>query len=80
MHIFLVQRERDPIEGPIFHLDSWLCILISITPLAIVSIIEEEERRLKDSNDNALGNNSNTHNHDKGKKLSGPGTRHASLH
>ena len=80
MHIFLVQRERDPIEGPIFHLDSWLCILLSITPLAIVSIIEEDKRRLQASTDNALGNNANTNNHDKENKLSSPSRRHATLH
>ncbi|PIA59704.1 hypothetical protein AQUCO_00400539v1 [Aquilegia coerulea] len=39
----LVQRERDPLEGPIPHLDARLCILLSITPLAIVRLVDEEE-------------------------------------
>ena len=80
MDIFLVQRERDPIEGPIPHLDSWLCILLSITPLVVVYVIEEEDSRIQASNNNALGNNANTNNHDKEKKLLDPGIRHANLH
>lgn len=39
----LVQRERDMSEGPIPRLDTCLCMLLSITPLAIVNIIEEEK-------------------------------------
>ncbi|XP_077218326.1 mediator of RNA polymerase II transcription subunit 33A-like isoform X2 [Tasmannia lanceolata] len=39
----LVQRERDPIEGPAPRLDTRLCILLSITTLSIADIIEEEE-------------------------------------
>ncbi|WVZ62432.1 LOW QUALITY PROTEIN: hypothetical protein U9M48_012186 [Paspalum notatum var. saurae] len=39
----LVQREREPIEGPVPHLDTRLCILLSITPLAIADIIEEAD-------------------------------------
>ncbi|KAF9591887.1 hypothetical protein IFM89_009495 [Coptis chinensis] len=39
----LVQRERDPLEGPIPHLDARLCVLLSITPLAIARVIENEE-------------------------------------
>ncbi|KAJ4978294.1 hypothetical protein NE237_009074 [Protea cynaroides] len=38
----LVQRERDPLEGPIPHLDARLCVLLSITPLAIVRVVEGE--------------------------------------
>ncbi|OVA20077.1 hypothetical protein BVC80_1665g39 [Macleaya cordata] len=38
-----VQRERDPIEGPVPRLDTRLCLLLSITTLAIADIIEEEE-------------------------------------
>ncbi|CAH9136659.1 unnamed protein product [Cuscuta epithymum] len=38
-----VQRERDPIEGPVPRLDTRLCILFSITTLVISDIIEEEE-------------------------------------
>ncbi|XP_043697021.1 mediator of RNA polymerase II transcription subunit 33A-like [Telopea speciosissima] len=38
----LVQRERDPLEGPIPHLDARLCVLLSITPLAIVRVVGDE--------------------------------------
>ncbi|XP_049408909.1 mediator of RNA polymerase II transcription subunit 33A-like isoform X2 [Solanum stenotomum] len=39
----LVNRERDPSEGPVPRLDTCLCLLLSITPLAITNIIKEEE-------------------------------------
>ncbi|XP_004486114.1 mediator of RNA polymerase II transcription subunit 33A isoform X2 [Cicer arietinum] len=39
----LVQRERDPIEGPMPHLDTRLCMLLCITPLVVANLIEEEE-------------------------------------
>lgn len=38
----LVQRERDPLEGPIPHLESRLCMLLSIVPLAITQLLEDE--------------------------------------
>ncbi|KAG6664410.1 mediator of RNA polymerase II transcription subunit 33A-like [Carya illinoinensis] len=38
----LVQRERDPIEGPVPRLDTRLCILLSITTLVVADLIEEE--------------------------------------
>ncbi|XP_020521729.1 mediator of RNA polymerase II transcription subunit 33A isoform X2 [Amborella trichopoda] len=38
----LVQRERDPLEGPVPHLDARLCVLLSITPLAAARVIEED--------------------------------------
>ncbi|KAG0453373.1 hypothetical protein HPP92_024677 [Vanilla planifolia] len=38
----LVQRDREPWEGPIPHLDARLCMLLSIVPLAIASIVKEE--------------------------------------
>ncbi|XP_050235406.1 mediator of RNA polymerase II transcription subunit 33A-like [Mercurialis annua] len=38
----LVQRERAPVEGPIPHVDSRLCILLTIVPLAIAYILEDE--------------------------------------
>ncbi|PKA61809.1 Mediator of RNA polymerase II transcription subunit 33A [Apostasia shenzhenica] len=37
----LVQRDREPWEGPVPHLDARLCMLLSIVPLAIVSIVKE---------------------------------------
>ncbi|XP_048226155.1 mediator of RNA polymerase II transcription subunit 33A [Ricinus communis] len=40
----LVQRERDPVEGPIPHLESRLCILLTIVPLAIANILEDETK------------------------------------
>ncbi|KAG6732058.1 hypothetical protein I3842_01G157900 [Carya illinoinensis] len=40
----LVQRERDPIGGPVPRLDTRLCILLSITTLVIADLIEEEEK------------------------------------
>ncbi|QHO37242.1 hypothetical protein HN51_003718 [Arachis hypogaea] len=39
----LVQRERDPIEGPMPHLDTRLCMLLCIIPLVVADLIEEEE-------------------------------------
>ncbi|XP_078436898.1 mediator of RNA polymerase II transcription subunit 33A-like isoform X2 [Wolffia australiana] len=38
----LVQRERELVEGPVPHLDARLCILLSVTPLAIVGVIKQE--------------------------------------
>ncbi|CAI9781154.1 unnamed protein product [Fraxinus pennsylvanica] len=39
----LVQRERNSSEGPVPRLDTCLCMLLSITTLAVVNIIEEDE-------------------------------------
>ncbi|CAK9173677.1 unnamed protein product [Ilex paraguariensis] len=39
----LVQRERDPIEGPVPRLDARLCMLLSITTLVVADLIDEEE-------------------------------------
>ncbi|XP_078441460.1 mediator of RNA polymerase II transcription subunit 33A-like isoform X2 [Wolffia australiana] len=39
----LVQRDRDPIEGPVPHLDSRFCMLLSVATLSIADIIREEE-------------------------------------
>ncbi|KAH9309641.1 hypothetical protein KI387_037552, partial [Taxus chinensis] len=75
----LVQRERDPIEGPIPHLDSRLCVLLSITPLVIVSIIEEEDKILQAAKNNVLGNIAHAREHDKERKVMGSGTRRAAL-
>ncbi|XP_074368314.1 mediator of RNA polymerase II transcription subunit 33A-like isoform X2 [Apium graveolens] len=60
----LVQRERDPSEGPVPRLDTCLCLLLSITPLAIVNIIEEEEIFLMDEAEYCSANQKN------GKKVS----------
>ncbi|KAK9291133.1 hypothetical protein L1049_009321 [Liquidambar formosana] len=40
----LVQRERDPLEGPIPHLEARLCVLLSIVPLAIARVVENEAK------------------------------------
>ncbi|KAE8734115.1 Mediator of RNA polymerase II transcription subunit 33B [Hibiscus syriacus] len=39
----LVQRERDPIEGPLPRLDTRLCMLLSIIILVVADLIEEDE-------------------------------------
>ncbi|GAB4851154.1 Mediator of RNA polymerase II transcription subunit 33A [Ancistrocladus abbreviatus] len=45
----LVQRERDPIEGPIPRLYTRMCALLSITTLVVADIIDEEENPLDES-------------------------------
>ncbi|KAM7263346.1 hypothetical protein ACFE04_001029 [Oxalis oulophora] len=39
-----LRLERDPLEGPIPHLEARLCVLFSVVPLAIANIIEDEAR------------------------------------
>ncbi|GFY85183.1 REF4-related 1 [Actinidia rufa] len=39
----LIQRERDPIEGPVPRLDTRLCLLLTISTLVVADLIEEEE-------------------------------------
>ncbi|KAF6171643.1 hypothetical protein GIB67_042158 [Kingdonia uniflora] len=41
-----VQRERDPNEGPVPQLETRLCMLLSITTLAVADIIGDEEAEL----------------------------------
>ncbi|GMH20018.1 hypothetical protein Nepgr_021859 [Nepenthes gracilis] len=43
----LLQRERDPIEGPVPHLDTRMCMLLSITTLVVADLIDEEENPLE---------------------------------
>ncbi|KAF8041799.1 hypothetical protein BT93_A0407 [Corymbia citriodora subsp. variegata] len=38
----LVQRERDPPEGPVPHLEARLCILLCIVPLAITGVLMDD--------------------------------------
>ncbi|XP_073105034.1 mediator of RNA polymerase II transcription subunit 33A isoform X2 [Elaeis guineensis] len=38
----LIQRDREPLEGPIPQLDARLCMLLSIVPLSIVPLVKEE--------------------------------------
>ncbi|KAG6643626.1 mediator of RNA polymerase II transcription subunit 33A-like isoform X2 [Carya illinoinensis] len=40
----LVQREHDPLEGPIPRLEARLCVLLSIVPLAIANVLEDEAK------------------------------------
>lgn len=47
----LIQRERDPSEGPVPRLDTCLCMLLSITTLAVTIITEEEEGELKEEDE-----------------------------
>ncbi|KAG9154144.1 hypothetical protein Leryth_000609 [Lithospermum erythrorhizon] len=42
----LVQRERDSSEGPVPRLDTCLCLLLSITTLATLNLIEDDESSL----------------------------------
>ncbi|KAL8171350.1 hypothetical protein V2J09_023154 [Rumex salicifolius] len=42
----IVQRERDPIEGPMPRLASRMCMLLSITTLVVADLIDEEENPL----------------------------------
>ncbi|XP_057964182.1 mediator of RNA polymerase II transcription subunit 33A-like isoform X2 [Malania oleifera] len=44
----LVQRERNPTDSPAPSLDSRLCLLFSVTTLAIANVIEEEESSVTD--------------------------------
>lgn len=39
----LIQRDREPLEGPVPHLDARLCMLLSIVPLAIAAVVKEED-------------------------------------
>ncbi|GAB2233109.1 hypothetical protein Droror1_Dr00002324 [Drosera rotundifolia] len=45
----LIQRDRDPSEGPVPRLDTCLCMLLSITTLAVLNIIDEEESALNEN-------------------------------
>ncbi|GLT42581.1 hypothetical protein SLA2020_165720 [Shorea laevis] len=52
----LVQRERDSSEGPVPRIDTCLCMLLSITTLAVANIIEEEEGDFLDDNESSPTN------------------------
>ncbi|KAL5792983.1 hypothetical protein ACOSP7_001577 [Xanthoceras sorbifolium] len=49
----LVQRERDPSEGPVPRLDTCLCMLLCISTLAVADIIEEDESELIDETESS---------------------------
>lgn len=59
----LVQRERDPLEGPEPHLDARLCVLLSITPLAVVRVVDEDGEMSSARGVGTPGNVSTTYNH-----------------
>lgn len=42
MFLCLLLQERDPLEGPIPHLEARLCVLLSIVPLAIARVLDDE--------------------------------------
>ena len=48
--LFLLLQDREPLEGPVPHLDARLCMLLSIVPLAILSVVKEEEEMLSVTN------------------------------
>ncbi|WOL04556.1 mediator of RNA polymerase II transcription subunit 33A-like [Canna indica] len=54
----LVQRDREPLEGPVPHLDARLCMLLSIVPLVVVSIVKEEREMPYPFGNNFLRTNS----------------------
>ncbi|XP_021752651.1 mediator of RNA polymerase II transcription subunit 33A-like isoform X2 [Chenopodium quinoa] len=51
-----VQRERDPMEGPVPCLDTRMCVLLSITPLVVADLIDEEENPLDESESKLINN------------------------
>ncbi|KAA3475021.1 mediator of RNA polymerase II transcription subunit 33B-like isoform X1 [Gossypium australe] len=51
LHLWLPTFERDISEGPVPRLDTCLCMLLSITPLVVANIVEEEESELIDGSD-----------------------------
>ncbi|XP_050382850.1 mediator of RNA polymerase II transcription subunit 33A-like [Argentina anserina] len=67
----LVQRERDPLEGAIPHLESRFCILLSIVPLAIAHVLEDEANLNSSSlNDTTSRNVENGDGHEMNSKVS----------
>ncbi|GFZ14083.1 REF4-related 1 [Actinidia rufa] len=46
--LHLIQREKDPIEGPVPRLDTRLCMLLTISTLVVADLIEEEESAATD--------------------------------
>lgn len=59
-------QERDPLEGPIPHLEARLCILLSIVPLAIADVLEDGTNLNSSSlhKDTASGNVENGDGHE----------------
>ncbi|XP_040372606.1 mediator of RNA polymerase II transcription subunit 33A isoform X2 [Rosa chinensis] len=62
-------HERDPLEGPVPHLESRLCVLLSIVPLAIAKVLEDEANLNSSSlKDTASGNAENGDGHEMNSK------------
>ncbi|XP_073030533.1 mediator of RNA polymerase II transcription subunit 33A-like isoform X1 [Primulina eburnea] len=51
----LVQRERDPIEGPVPRLNTRLCMLLSVTTLVVADLVEEEESVATNESNSGMG-------------------------
>lgn len=51
-----VEKERDPIEGPVPRIDTRLCLLLCITVLVIADLIEEEESTTIDETEYGASN------------------------
>ncbi|XP_020108026.1 mediator of RNA polymerase II transcription subunit 33A-like isoform X2 [Ananas comosus] len=43
----LIQRDREPLEGPIPHLDARLCMLLAILPSSIAPLLKDENEMLE---------------------------------
>ncbi|BBM97921.1 hypothetical protein MPTK1_1g09470 [Marchantia polymorpha subsp. ruderalis] len=74
----LTHRDREWVEGPKPHIESRLCMLLSLVPLACVIVIDEEEKAMSSSGGNSRGDIISTSNGDE-KDKSRQGTRRAAL-
>lgn len=54
MLLFTNFQERDPVESPMPHLDSRLCMLLSVTPLVVAGLIEEDESAQVDKKEHSF--------------------------
>lgn len=75
----LVQRERDPLEGPIPHLESRLCILLTIVPLAISNVLEDEAKSFSFSLPGAASSGSLESGNGQGVEMGGKSPRRLGL-
>ncbi|KAK3016179.1 hypothetical protein RJ639_007019 [Escallonia herrerae] len=57
----LIQRERDPIEGPVPRLDTRLCMLLSVTTLVVANLVEENESARTEETECISGNQFKEH-------------------
>lgn len=49
-------QDREPLEGPVPHLDARLCMLLSIVPLTILRVVKEEEGGLSATDNDTFSN------------------------